>query len=494
MTTEVRRDELEPRTLEDVYRLARVAAETKFFGAQTPQAAAVIVLTGRELGLSAMQSLRGIYVVQGRPVLSADLMVAVVRRSGLCDSWATIESTDKACTIETRRKGEAAPARKTWTAEDAKRADLVGKSIWKQYPAQMLRHRCAADLAREVYPDVLLGVYCEGEIEEPVQATARVVTEPSNVLDVYETVTSRLNEVLDLESAAVVYVDSEAAMNRLGVDSNAHSRVREKLVDHLEAIGLTGVRSKINGAIHDEKARRETPAASVPAEPARTLEAAVLDHLTHVPAQATAPIVESGPPTREEIAERHYTEAVTSATNREAVGDAWASYGKALAPSEGKRLWRFALDAIVTFGVPCSTLPEANAWLTQRVSPAPVEAPKPRTRKIKDTAAEREATATVPDAQGRVAAAHRDYAGADDAAAWRAHLAEKRNRFDTSEALHKRRAVFVEGGCWLDRYNATISRLGALLNCDDGAAQSELDEFLLRRAREAKAKTAEVAT
>jgi hypothetical protein len=116
-----------------------------------------------------MQSLRGIYVVNGRPVLSADLLVAIVRRSGLCESWRTVESTATTCTIETLRRGETAPARKTWTADDARRASLAGKGTWGAYPAQMLRHRCAADLAREVYPDVVLGLYAPEEFgaEDP---------------------------------------------------------------------------------------------------------------------------------------------------------------------------------------------------------------------------------------------------------------------------------------------------------------------------------------
>jgi RecT family len=48
---------------------------------------------------------------------------------------------------------------------DAKRAQVTGKPIWSQYPAQMLRHRCSADLAREVYPDVVLGLYTPEEMD-----------------------------------------------------------------------------------------------------------------------------------------------------------------------------------------------------------------------------------------------------------------------------------------------------------------------------------------
>jgi hypothetical protein len=166
MTTEMVRPArgLELRTLDDVERLARTAVASGLVQVRRPEEAAVILLTGRELGLSPMQSLRGIYVVSGRPVLSADLLVAVVRASGLCASWRTVESTAEVATIETLRRGEDQPSRRTWTMADAKRAGLVGKGTWTQYPAAMLRHRCAADLAREVYPDVCLGLYTPDEM------------------------------------------------------------------------------------------------------------------------------------------------------------------------------------------------------------------------------------------------------------------------------------------------------------------------------------------
>lgn len=181
MTTDLARKGIEIVTIDDAERLARIAVASGLTALRRPEEAAVILLTGRELGLAPMQSLRGIHVVQGRPVLSADLMVAIVRRSGLCASWRTIESTPDTCTIETRREGETEAARKTWTTADAARAGLTAKGgNWKAYPAQMLRHRCASDLAREVYPDVVLGLYDPDELGavEPRSTLDAVVVEP----------------------------------------------------------------------------------------------------------------------------------------------------------------------------------------------------------------------------------------------------------------------------------------------------------------------------
>lgn len=152
------------RSIDDVERIAKMALASGFTACRRMEEAAMIIMTGHELGLSPMQSLRGIYIVSGKPVLSADLMVAVVRRSGLCSSWRVVVSTPEQCTIITIRQGETEPSSRTWTLADAKRAGITGKGTWSAYPATMLRHRCAADLAREVYPDVLMGLYDPEEL------------------------------------------------------------------------------------------------------------------------------------------------------------------------------------------------------------------------------------------------------------------------------------------------------------------------------------------
>lgn len=180
---------LEPTTLEEATALARAAVASKLYSVASPEAALMILLTGRDLGLTASQSFRAVYIVSGKPVVSSDAMVAAIRRSGLCDSWRVVESTAERCTIETTRKGESEPERETFTREDAERAGLWRKDVWRQYPRDMLRHRAAAGLARRVYPDVILGCYAPGEIDE--QEPARAVVEqvrltPEAIVEEYD--------------------------------------------------------------------------------------------------------------------------------------------------------------------------------------------------------------------------------------------------------------------------------------------------------------------
>lgn len=125
----------------------------------------VILLTGRELGLGPMQSLRGINVIDGKAVLSADLMVGLcVARRDVCEWFRFVESDAKHAKCATKRAGAPEPQELTWTLEQARAAGLTGKQNWAKYPEAMLRARCASALVRAVYPDLMAGSYDPDEM------------------------------------------------------------------------------------------------------------------------------------------------------------------------------------------------------------------------------------------------------------------------------------------------------------------------------------------
>lgn len=132
----------------------------------------VILVTGHELGLSPMQSLRGLHVVKGRPVLAAEMIVALIKRSPLCRHFRLVESTDQRATYEALREGDPEPTKLTYTIEQATKAGLTGNPNYKNHPAAMLRARASAALGRIVFPDVMLGLLEESEADE-VRASDR---------------------------------------------------------------------------------------------------------------------------------------------------------------------------------------------------------------------------------------------------------------------------------------------------------------------------------
>lgn len=164
----------EPHSIDEGYNLAKLLVASGLMprGVQRPEAAFAIIAAGRELGLTAMQSLRSIHIIEGKPTLSADLIAALCKsRSDVCQYFRLVESTERAATYETQRRGEPEPTRMTWTWEDAQRAGVTAKDNWRKYPAAMLRARCITALARAVYPDLAMGVYDPDEVvAEPVYA------------------------------------------------------------------------------------------------------------------------------------------------------------------------------------------------------------------------------------------------------------------------------------------------------------------------------------
>lgn len=131
----------------------------------------VVLLAGHELGLSGMQSLRAIRVIEGVPALSAELMVGLVLQSGLAEYFTLVQSDNTGATYETKRRGAPAPVRMSFTLEDAKVAGLSQKDNWKHYPAALCRARSSSALARAVYADVVAGLAITDEIED-IQRTA----------------------------------------------------------------------------------------------------------------------------------------------------------------------------------------------------------------------------------------------------------------------------------------------------------------------------------
>ena len=125
-----------------------------------PGAVLTAMILGEELGMTPMMAVRGIHVISGKPTLSAEMMVALVkRRPDVCKYFRMVESTDQQAVYETLREGEPEPTRYAFTIEMAKRANLLKNPTWRSHPEAMLRARCASALARMVFPDLVGGLY-----------------------------------------------------------------------------------------------------------------------------------------------------------------------------------------------------------------------------------------------------------------------------------------------------------------------------------------------
>lgn len=174
----------------------------------------VAIQWGMELGLGPVQALQGIAVINGRPSIWGDAMLALVLGSGLLEDMQEEQADDWAsCTL--KRKGME-PTTRTFTRKDAETAGLWGKKSydgkptpWVTYPKRMMQMRARAYALRDVFADVLRGIHIAEESQDiSVDVTATLIPE-------YEQQTSEpASQPLQIAAPAtaeteVVVVDAE---------------------------------------------------------------------------------------------------------------------------------------------------------------------------------------------------------------------------------------------------------------------------------------------
>ena len=77
-------------TIDDLQRLGEILSRSGFFEDCKQAAQAVVkILAGAELGFPAFSSMRGIFIIKGKPAIGANLMAAAVKRSPRYDYLAT---------------------------------------------------------------------------------------------------------------------------------------------------------------------------------------------------------------------------------------------------------------------------------------------------------------------------------------------------------------------------------------------------------------------
>ena len=162
--------QLEPTTLRECYVLAGEMFKSRLFSAYgTPQGVLSTILAGRELGLSAMASLRAFHIIEGKPTLSADLIRALIMQSGKAEYFRCTARDATHATFVTKRKGDPELAM-TFTIDEGKAAWAKDEKAWKasgwgRNPADMCVARCSSKLARLVYADVVFNLYSPEEME-----------------------------------------------------------------------------------------------------------------------------------------------------------------------------------------------------------------------------------------------------------------------------------------------------------------------------------------
>lgn len=121
-----------------------------------PYEATAAILSGLEMGLSPMASLRSFDVIQGQAAPRAITLRAVVQAHG--HEMVLDEATATRCVMRGRRNGANTWQKVVWTIDRARSLGLVTKHTWKTQPQNMLVARATSELARLIAADAILGI------------------------------------------------------------------------------------------------------------------------------------------------------------------------------------------------------------------------------------------------------------------------------------------------------------------------------------------------
>lgn len=170
------RKKFEPNSFQELLLFSDRLARTNFVPKNyrgKPNDILCAIQMGAELGLSPMLSLQNIAVINDRPSIYGDAMLAICKASPLCESieeyldgdQSQIETLTAICKV--RRRGFKNEITGSFSWEDAKKAGLATKAgAWLSYPKRMLQMRARGFALRDAFPDLLNGLITREEAND----------------------------------------------------------------------------------------------------------------------------------------------------------------------------------------------------------------------------------------------------------------------------------------------------------------------------------------
>jgi hypothetical protein len=207
-----------PRSIDGFYRIAQFLAAGGLVPKayeKNPNATISAMILGAEIGLTPFAAVQNIAVINGRPSIYGDALLALVRGSEKFDSiheYFEGSGDDLTAVCELKRVGEIVTHVEEFSVADAKTAGLWGKQgPWKNYPKRMLKFRARGFALRDVFGDVLLGVVSREEADDMDVIDAEVVTPGKG--DINEVVRkanavvieTKENEKVDTKTGEITY-------------------------------------------------------------------------------------------------------------------------------------------------------------------------------------------------------------------------------------------------------------------------------------------------
>lgn len=218
--------------------IAENCVKSNLFGIKTREQALTLMALCQAEGLHPATAMRDYHLIQNRPAMKADAMLARFQKAGGVVEWQ--DYTDaKVSAHFSHPQSSPKPVLVEWTFEQAKRIGLTGKDNWRNYPRAMLRARVISEGVRTVYPGIAPGIYSVEEVQDmppPQRPGVRDMGEAEVVPEVnagaLEVEINATESRADLEA---VWKRAAAACQAAG-DREAYARLKAAVSERLKVL------------------------------------------------------------------------------------------------------------------------------------------------------------------------------------------------------------------------------------------------------------------
>jgi hypothetical protein len=162
---------VEFKDVDAMYRFAQCYIQSGFAppAFRRPQQLVIAWVQALELGLTPLQAMHGMYVVNNQIGLRGALALALVEASGELQDIRkeyTGEGDSLVCTLTIQRKGREAH-QYSFSVEEAKQAGLLERSpVWRTYPKRMTYYRALGFGLQDEFADILKGIKTVEELQD----------------------------------------------------------------------------------------------------------------------------------------------------------------------------------------------------------------------------------------------------------------------------------------------------------------------------------------
>jgi hypothetical protein len=150
-------------TISDLQSISK-ALSPKLFCLNNDAEVFTLMMLGQADGIHPITALRRYHIIDGKPSMKSDAMLACFLESGGRVKW--IVRNDAQVKADFCTKDSDDKVTIDWTIERAKKAGVTGKKNWVSYPCQMLTARVISEGIRLVMPQIVTGIYTPEEVQD----------------------------------------------------------------------------------------------------------------------------------------------------------------------------------------------------------------------------------------------------------------------------------------------------------------------------------------